>query len=168
MKNFPFAYILGISILLLSSCSGDSSENPPMPPTTTVIPAAASLIFPENNTECNEGVIRSATESTVNFRWEAAENADTYQVNLRDLNTNEVRTLNSTSTNLDITLLRGNPYAWSVVSRTNSNSETAESAVSQFYNAGLPITNFAPFPACLLYTSPSPRDKRQSRMPSSA
>ena len=25
-----------------------------------------------------------------------------------------------------------------------------------------------PFKACLLYTSPSPRDKRQSRMPSSA
>ena len=25
-----------------------------------------------------------------------------------------------------------------------------------------------PFPGCLLYTSPSPRDKRQSRMPSSA
>ena len=25
-----------------------------------------------------------------------------------------------------------------------------------------------PFPTCLLYTSPSPRDKRQSRMPSSA
>ena len=24
------------------------------------------------------------------------------------------------------------------------------------------------FPSCLLYTSPSPRDKRQSRMPSSA
>ena len=24
------------------------------------------------------------------------------------------------------------------------------------------------FPTCLLYTSPSPRDKRQSRMPSSA
>ena len=26
----------------------------------------------------------------------------------------------------------------------------------------------AQFPSCLLYTSPSPRDKRQSRMPSSA
>ena len=25
-----------------------------------------------------------------------------------------------------------------------------------------------PYPTCLLYTSPSPRDKRQSRMPSSA
>ena len=28
------------------------------------------------------------------------------------------------------------------------------------------VTEFVP--ACLLYTSPSPRDKRQSRMPSSA
>ena len=27
---------------------------------------------------------------------------------------------------------------------------------------------FLPFGICLLYTSPSPRDKRQSRMPSSA
>ena len=36
---------------------------------------------------------------------------------------------------------------------------------------GLPVTTCrAPAPAsgCLLYTSPSPRDKRQSRMPSSA
>ena len=28
--------------------------------------------------------------------------------------------------------------------------------------------NFGTFNSCLLYTSPSPRDKRQSRMPSSA
>ena len=30
------------------------------------------------------------------------------------------------------------------------------------------VANFARPPSCLLYTSPSPRDKRQSRMPSSA
>ena len=30
------------------------------------------------------------------------------------------------------------------------------------------ITRFDDIMACLLYTSPSPRDKRQSRMPSSA
>ena len=29
-------------------------------------------------------------------------------------------------------------------------------------------TEYVPYKACLLYTSPSPRDKRQSRMPSSA
>ena len=28
--------------------------------------------------------------------------------------------------------------------------------------------NYLGYPSCLLYTSPSPRDKRQSRMPSSA
>ena len=34
---------------------------------------------------------------------------------------------------------------------------------------GIVLKEFARFPAfCLLYTSPSPRDKRQSRMPSSA
>ena len=30
------------------------------------------------------------------------------------------------------------------------------------------VDRYANAPACLLYTSPSPRDKRQSRMPSSA
>ena len=33
-----------------------------------------------------------------------------------------------------------------------------------FQQNGIPLTN----KSCLLYTSPSPRDKRQSRMPSSA
>ena len=34
--------------------------------------------------------------------------------------------------------------------------------------AGRAINNVPPHKRCLLYTSPSPRDKRQSRMPSSA
>ena len=43
-----------------------------------------------------------------------------------------------------------------------------------FYNSGLKsakfekTTNWQRYKSCLLYTSPSPRDKRQSRMPSSA
>ena len=36
-----------------------------------------------------------------------------------------------------------------------------------FDSFGLPAENYA-IKTCLLYTSPSPRDKRQSRMPSSA
>ena len=32
----------------------------------------------------------------------------------------------------------------------------------------VPVQECLPLLACLLYTSPSPRDKRQSRMPSSA
>ena len=34
--------------------------------------------------------------------------------------------------------------------------------------AGFPIASPGDFEACLLYTSPSPRDQRGSRMPSSA
>ena len=34
--------------------------------------------------------------------------------------------------------------------------------------AGFPVSSPGDFNSCLLYTSPSARDKRQSRMPSSA
>ena len=36
------------------------------------------------------------------------------------------------------------------------------------YNFAYASTNASLYSDCLLYTSPSPRDKRQSRMPSSA
>ena len=39
----------------------------------------------------------------------------------------------------------------------------------EYYGAETPIKSLASISTvCLLYTSPSPRDKRQSRMPSSA
>ena len=42
----------------------------------------------------------------------------------------------------------------------------AEEVVQETFLAGVRYS--AQFAGCLLYTSPSPRDKRQSRMPSSA
>ena len=38
----------------------------------------------------------------------------------------------------------------------------------EHYEVSMQVGELKLFPACLLYTSPSPRDKRQSRMPSSA
>ena len=38
----------------------------------------------------------------------------------------------------------------------------------QFYESEPPIAHFDLYRPCLLYTSPSPRDQRGSRMPSSA
>ena len=46
--------------------------------------------------------------------------------------------------------------------------ENAHSTVSNFLNAKYEEVIFTNNTTCLLYTSPSPRDKRQSRMPSSA
>ena len=40
--------------------------------------------------------------------------------------------------------------------------------VDRYLNARVNVANPASYGTCLLYTSPSPRDKRQSRMPSSA
>ena len=49
--------------------------------------------------------------------------------------------------------------------RTISN---AENILSQFTSEEIFPTDFAIYDLCLLYTSPSPRDRTRSRMPSSA
>ncbi|NAS31349.1 hypothetical protein GTQ40_10230 [Flavobacteriaceae bacterium R38] len=133
------------------ACSGGGSDDGAPPPTNVDSPTASTLIFPENNTECNEGVILSDTESAVVFRWNASDNTDSYQVSLRDLNSGNTRTLSSITNELEITILRGNPYAWSVTSRSNVSTQTAQSEEWKFYNAGIPVENFAPFPADLIH-----------------
>ena len=50
------------------------------------------------------------------------------------------------------------------VSAFNFNKDTGVGVVTTAQRHGLSVDN----KVCLLYTSPSPRDKRQSRMPSSA
>ena len=50
----------------------------------------------------------------------------------------------------------------------NVDVELAETTPPQFLYHGTATKNKAIISNCLLYTSPSPRDKRQARMPSSA
>ena len=136
---------LAATFVLTVSCGGsdDGGGDPPPPPA----PLAATLVFPENNTECNEGTNITATTSDVNFRWNAATNADSYEVRITNLNTNGVTNQTTTETNLTVTIVRGTPYSWSVVSKATGTTETATSAVFKFYNAGEAIENYAPFPA---------------------
>ena len=140
---------LFLVLALASSCGGggDGGGDPDPQPTPVPAPSAATLVFPADNTECNEGEILSDTQSRVLFQWNASPNTDSYQVNLTNLNTNSTALTNSTANEAEITLLRGVPYEWFVVSRANGTSETASSAVWRFYNAGPGITNYAPFPA---------------------
>lgn len=137
------------AVALIASCGGDgdSGGDPDPEPTPVPAPSAATLVFPANNTECNEGEILSDTQSRVLFQWNASRNTDSYQVNLINLNTNSTALTNSSTSEVEITLLRGVPYEWFVVSRANGTNETATSAVWRFYNAGVGITNYAPFPA---------------------
>jgi hypothetical protein len=151
MKIVQKLAILFAASILVTGCGG--GDGGPSEPEPKPDPRAATLIFPDNNSECTEGTILSDTESTVNFQWSAAENTDSYTLRLRNLDTDITQQLNSNTNELAVRLTRGTPYSWSVISKANGTSVTAESTTWRFYNAGPGITNYSPFPA----DDPSPK-----------
>lgn len=135
------SYYIFIALIIVS-CSRGSDEPTPAPD-----PEAAILIFPEKDKECTQGTVKNDTQSDVTFEWNAAKNANSYEVNLRNLNTNTSTTVNSTTNSVTITILRGTPYEWYVVSKASGTTVTATSEKWKFYNEGPGIENYAPFPA---------------------
>ncbi len=156
MKKYYTLAILFCALLLVGACSsgGDGDDNPPPPtgggdddPVVIPDPTAATLIFPEDDTECNEGQPISDTESTVTFQWNASQNTDSYLVTTTNLNSgNSFNTVANTN-EAAITISRGTPYEWFVTSRANGTNVTAQSVAFRFYNEGPGIENYAPFPA---------------------
>jgi len=138
-KVLPFIIIL----YLVSGCGKDDSR----PDDTTEVPTAATLIFPYENSLCNEGTDISDTQSTVHFEWEAGEYTDEYELNVKNLNTGSVSVNQTTAIGYSFVLDRATPYAWFVVSTSLSVSDTAHSETWKFYNAGKAIESYAPFPA---------------------
>ena len=127
-------------VLLTLSCSNE-------PVTKNTNPVAALLSFPDNNQECNQGVDVSAIQSIVTFRWAATSNTDSYDVVLKNLDTQNTTTHPSLINELPITIEKGTPFSWYVISKKTNTVETAQSDTWKFYNAGDPIETYAPFPA---------------------
>jgi len=69
---------------------------------------------------------------------------------LKNLNTLSTISLSSLTTELAITIDKGTPYSWYVISKNMKVLETAQSETWKFYNAGDPIASYAPFPADLI------------------
>lgn len=141
-----FIKIIPICLLTLfigASCSSDDEQ---VAVVTEVVPAAANLIFPNNNTECNEGIVVSETETDVLFQWEEATNASSYVLTITNLNAGTSREIKTISNEVAIRVLRGTPYSWVVKSKGIGN-ETTDSETWKFYNAGLPEESHPPFPA---------------------
>lgn len=140
-----------LTSILLISCGGGSDSEPPIDPVVPVVldPSAATLIFPDDNTECNEGIINANDESksTVNFQWSTSENTDSYEIKIKNLDTGSVTTAISSINQTDVLINRGTPYEWYVISLANGASSTATSDTWTFYNQGPGIENYAPFPA---------------------
>ncbi len=154
MSRLKYPFIL-LALVFLGACSSSDSDDMDPPPTdggdddpiAVPDPGAATLVFPENNTECNEGVAVNDQQSEVTFEWNASQNTDSYTVTLTNLNDNSVVNAVANSTTATLTIARGTPYAWLVTSRANGTTATAQSPTWRFYNEGPGIENYAPFPA---------------------
>ena len=136
-----FSVLLGFT-LLLWSCS--SSEPAPLNPS---IP---SLSFPINEETCLEGTSTNDSQSSLEFRWSASQNVESYRLDIKNLSTNQKQSFNTSGTSYSATLLTGTPYSWNITAIGEEGSESASSASWKFYLAGAGITNYTPFPSELL------------------
>lgn len=129
-------------LLLLASCSG--RHDPPPEPRA---PLAAKLTFPAQNTVCVSGNVISASQSTVQFKWNAAKHADSYDITIKNLVSGDTLKQSTAGTQVTVTLLRGTPFSWYITSKSSKVTATAKSDTWKFYNAGDGIVSYAPFPA---------------------
>jgi len=135
-----------MGLVTLTSCPG-SKDDPNENPNEGGDLGSVSLVFPENNSECTEGQSLNDTESSITFMWEAGVNVDSYDVVIRNLNTNNTNTVNAITNEKAIGLTKNTPYEWYVVSKAAGSDQAPNSAKWQFYNAGTGVENYAPFPA---------------------
>lgn len=135
MKRSCWLWVMG----LLISCGGRDDGPPPSP-------EGATLIFPLQDSECTTGVDLSEDLSQVTFEWEPAKNTNRYTLTVINLLSNTPQAISTASTSAALSITKGAPFSWSVLSTNNGTDETATSESWLFYNAGSQTT-YAPFPA---------------------
>lgn len=133
--------ILILCVLEIACGKGKSSSTGALPP------AKANLVAPAQNQACTTGTIISDTQSSIQFSWQSAANATSYEITIKNLLDNTVITQTNSSNSISVTLNRNTPYAWYITSKSSKTSTTAKSDTWKFYNAGLGVLNYAPFPA---------------------
>lgn len=112
-------------------------------------PERANLVYPERNSECNTGVNIDEISSRVEFKWQASNNTEIYELRATNLNTSVTQTISTESLSAKLPLQKGAPYSWFVTSKNSESSESATSEVWYFYNSGYE-TSHAPFPAGII------------------
>ncbi len=145
-------YFIAISCLMLLTalnCGGgdEPTPDPPGPPDppVVVVPDKVTLLMPADNSACLKGSSESGTTASISFSWEKAAHADSYQLEVKNLLTQQVSSFTTTNLTYNATLTVNTPYSWSVTS-VNSKGKTG-SATRKFYLAGAAASSYAPFPA---------------------
>lgn len=134
-----------IAACLLAGCGSKKNDSDNSAP--SLPPATAVLVFPAQNSLCVSGNVISVAQSSVTFKWSAADNAESYDISIRNLLTSVVATQNVNQAQATVTLSRNVPYSWFIISRSSKNTAIATSDVWKFYNSGAGVTAYAPFPA---------------------
>lgn len=126
--------------VVVALCTMCKKKDPPKPP------ESATLVFPENNSECTTGTDTGPNTSMVEFRWQEAPNTDTYELRATNVNTNTTQTVSTPSLSARLPLQKGALYTWQVNTKNAAVLQVTESQTWRFYNAGFE-TSYAPFPA---------------------
>ncbi len=137
--------LIAVLVLIATGCGKKNSPTPPAAPDLT--PGKAVLTLPKQNEACTSGTIISVTQSSVLFTWAASNNADSYNLSLRNLLTGVTTSQTTSTTQLQITLSRNTPYSWYIVAKSGKSAATAQSDTWKFYNAGAGTVTYAPYPA---------------------
>jgi len=136
--------------LILMGCGGKGSD--PIPePITVPVPGTTTLSLPVNNTACLQGTSASGTAASVSFSWRSATNAASYQLVIKNLNTQASDTYTTKDTIYTASLVINAPYSWTITATNTSGKTTSDSW--KFYLSGAASSSYAPFAADL--TSPA-------------
>ena len=112
-------------------------------------PEQVTLINPENNNTCLFSNSNSNL-ADVEFSWTEAKHTDTYDLIIENQITNLESSRATNLTFARVTLERGAPYSWYVVSKSESSENIALSETRSFYLEGLSQLTHLPFPAKLI------------------
>lgn len=144
MKNLIYTFF---TVIILFGCSdttndggGNNGNNGNQDPPTGVF-----LVFPHQDSLCNEGEDPTPTESTVFFEWVYNDNAEIYTLHIENLSTGSMSQYETVDFIYPVTIQRPESFRWYVTYELNG--ETKESASWNFYNAGPGVQTYAPFPA---------------------
>lgn len=132
--------ILKMLLVALFVVTGCKKKDPPKPPEATL------LVFPNKNSECTVGNDINATTREVDFKWQKANNTETYELRVTNINTNTTQTISTPALSARLPLEKGAPFSWFVISKNPMVAEQVSSATWLFYNAGSETT-YPPFPA---------------------
>ena len=146
-------YSLGFIVIMLVLVSCGGSDDPTPPPSVNP-PTAATLQAPANDEVCLTGVSINSTQSEVAFSWNISQHTDSYNLAVKNLNSGQSSSYSTNTNDTSITLNKGEPYSWYVVSKSNSVSQTVQSDTWKFYLAGDGTVNYAPFPANIIHPTP--------------